>query len=105
MVIVETSLFTKQVQKILSNEEYRQLQIDLVNRPNSGSIIPGSGGLRKVRWGYGEKGKQGGVRTIYYWAVSQEILLMLFIYPKNVKDNLSPIQLRALRQIVKDEFP
>lgn len=105
MVIVETAVFTKQVQKLLSDEEYKQLQSDLANRPDSGPLIPGSGGLRKVRWGYHGQGKRGGVRVIYYWAVSQERLLMLMIYPKNVQDNLSPAQLKALRQLVEDEYP
>lgn len=105
MVIIETSIFTKQVQKILTDEEYRLLQIDLVNRPESGAVIPGSGGLRKVRWGYRGKGKSGGIRTIYYWAVSEEKLLMLFMFPKNVQENLSPTQIKALKQIVEDEYP
>ncbi|MCI0577227.1 MAG: type II toxin-antitoxin system RelE/ParE family toxin [Chloroflexi bacterium] len=104
MVIVETSVFTKQVQKFLSDEAYRQLQSDLANRPDIGSIIPGSGGLRKVRWGYHGQGKRGGVRVIYYWAVRQERLLMLLMYPKNVQGNLSPAQLKALRKIVEDEY-
>ena len=104
MVIVETSIFTKQVQKLLSDEEYRLLQSDLANRPDQGSIIPKSGGLRKMRWGFRGQGKRGGVRVIYYWEVSQNHLLMLLLYPKNVKDNLSPAQLKALRQIVEAEY-
>lgn len=104
MVIVETSVFTKQVNKLLSDEEYRQLQSDLANRPDVGSVIPGSGGLRKIRWGYRGQGKRGGIRVIYYWAVSQERLLLLLMYPKSVQDNLSPAQLKTLRQIVEDEY-
>ncbi|MEZ4683532.1 MAG: helix-turn-helix domain-containing protein [Caldilineaceae bacterium] len=50
MVIIETSVFTKQVQTLLTDEEYRQLQAELVRRPEAGAVIPGSGGLRKVRW-------------------------------------------------------
>ena len=50
MVIIETSVFTRQVRELLSDEEYRELQIALVNRPHAGSVIKGSGGLRKVRW-------------------------------------------------------
>ena len=104
MVIVETSLFTKEVQKLLTDEAYRQLQSDLASRPDLGAIIPGSGGLRKVRWGYGGQGKRSGVRVIYYWAVSEDHLLMLMMYPKNVQDNLSPAQLKMLRQIVEEEY-
>jgi len=105
MVIVETTVLTRQVQKLLSDDEYRQFQIDLANRPDMGAIIPKSGGLRKVRWGYRGKGKRGGVRVIYYWVVQQQHLLMLLIYPKNVRDDLSPTQLKSLRQIVKAEYP
>ena len=105
MVIIETSVFMRQVQKLLSDEEYRHLQIELSNRPNMGVIIPGSGGLRKVRWGLRGRGKRGGVRVIYYWAVEQNRLLMLLIYPKNVQDDLSSAQLKMLKQIVKEEYP
>jgi mRNA-degrading endonuclease RelE of RelBE toxin-antitoxin system len=104
MVIVETSFFTKQVQKLLTDETYRQLQSDLASRPDLGAIVPGSGGLRKVRWGYRGQGKRGGVRVIYYWAVSKDRLLMLMMYPKNVQDNLSPTQLKMLRQLVEEEY-
>ena len=72
MVIIETSIFTRQVQALLAEAEYRQLQTALVNWPQLGSIIPGSGGLRKIRWVLTGRGKRGGVRVIYYWAVTQE---------------------------------
>lgn len=104
MVIIETSIFTRQVQKLLSDEEYRHLQMELSNHPDMGAIIPGSGGLRKVRWGLQGRGKRGGVRVIYYWAVTHNRLLMLLIYPKNVQDNLSPDQLKVLKNIVEDEY-
>ena len=104
MVIVETSVFTKQVRALLSDEEYRQFQTDLATRPDLGAIIPHSGGLRKVRWGFRGQGKRGGVRVIYYWAVSDEHLLLLLMYPKNVQDSLSPNQLKLLKQIVEEEY-
>ena len=105
MVIVETSVFTKQVTKLMSDEEYRQLQLALVMRPDSGAIVRGSGGLRKLRWSARGRGKRGGSRIIYYWAVQQEQLLLLLIYPKNVQDDLTPDQLKVLRQIVEVEYP
>lgn len=105
MVIVETSVFTKQVTRLLEDEEYRLLQAVLVNRPDAGDIIPGSGGLRKIRWGVGERGKRGGVRVIYYWAVQQEKLVMLLLYPKNERDDLTKDQLKILRRIIEEEYP
>lgn len=104
MIIIETSVFTRRIQDLLSDEAYSELQAELVKRPDAGALILGSGGLRKVRWGYQHQGKRGGVRIIYFWAVQHEQILMLFIYPKNETDNLSPTQLRALRQVVEAEY-
>jgi len=105
MIIIETSIFTRQVQEWLTDEEYRLLQIALVKRPDWGAIIRGAGGLRKLRWNLPGKGKRGGTRVIYYWAVSQDQILMLFIYPKHERGDLTPAQLKILRQIVEKEYP
>ncbi len=105
MVIIETSVFTRRVQTLLPDDEYRKLQVALAHRPQAGAIIPGSGGLRKIRWGVAERGKRGGVRVIYYWAVEQERLLMLMIYAKNERTDLTAEQLNVLRHIVEVEFP
>lgn len=104
MVIIETSVFSKQIQKLLSDDEYRQLQSELVTRPDVGALIPGSGGLRKLRWSAHGRGKRGGTRVIYYWAVEPEQILLLLIYPKNVQDDLTPAQQKLLRQIVESEY-
>uniref|UniRef100_A0A7C4RUB5 Type II toxin-antitoxin system RelE/ParE family toxin n=1 Tax=Desulfatirhabdium butyrativorans TaxID=340467 RepID=A0A7C4RUB5_9BACT len=104
MVIIETSIFTRQVQTLLSDEEYRELQMALINRPQLGSIIPGSGGLRKMQWAFSGRGKRGGVRVIYYWAVNKEQILMLFMYPKHERDDLTPSQIKVLRAIVEGEY-
>jgi hypothetical protein len=70
-----------------------------------GELIKHSGSLRKVRWASPQRGKRGGLRVIYYWAVQQECLLMLFAYPKNERDDLTADQLKILRQIVESEYP
>ena len=105
MVIVETSIFTRQVQALLSDEEYRQLQMELVFHPDMGAVIPGGGGLRKTRWSLNGREKRGGVRIIYYWAVVSDQILMLFMYAKNKQKNLTPAQLKILRKIIKEEYP
>jgi hypothetical protein len=104
MVIVETSIFTRQVQKLLADTEYQQLQLALIERPDLGPIIEGSGGLRKVRWARSGHGKRGGLRVIYYWAASQNRLLMLLIYAKSERDDLSRDQLQILRKVVEAEY-
>jgi len=93
MVIVETSIFTRRVTGLLSDDEYRQLQATIVDRPDVGPVIPGGGGLRKIRWSASGHGKRGGARIIYYWAAAQDRILMLFIYAKNERDNLTPDQI------------
>jgi mRNA-degrading endonuclease RelE of RelBE toxin-antitoxin system len=104
MVIIETSVFTKLVLSQMSDEEYRQLQIMLCVLPDTGDLIPGSGGLRKVRWGHQGKGKKGGLRVIYYWVKEPGKILMLYLYKKNKQSDLTPNQLKTLKQVVEEEF-
>ena len=104
MQFIETSIFTRQVTLLLTDDEYSQLQLALLTHPDMGAIIPHSGGLRKIRWSMSGRGKRGGVRAIYYWVVANDQILMLFMYPKNEKDDLTPQQLKVLREIVEKEF-
>ena len=104
IVIVETPIFTRQVLALLSDDEYRRLQAALVNRPLTGSVIKGSGRLRKMRWGIEGRGKRGGVRVIYYWAAAHQRLLMLVIYSKSESDDLRPAQLKALRTTISEAY-
>ena len=104
MLVVETPVFTRRVLKLLSDDDYRLLQHQLVANPSAGNVIRGSGGLRKMRWTATGRGKRGGVRVIYYWAVARDIILMLLIYGKNEQDDLTPDQLRVLKRLVDEEF-
>jgi len=65
----------------------------------------GRGGLRKLRWATKDKGKRGGSRVIYYWAVSQEQILMLLIYSKSEQEDLTRDQLKTLKRVVEEEYP
>jgi mRNA-degrading endonuclease RelE of RelBE toxin-antitoxin system len=67
MELIETAVFSKQVHEAWSDEEYRAFQLHLILAPNAGALIPGSGGLRKIRWRMAGRGKRGGARVIYYW--------------------------------------
>ncbi len=104
MTIIETPIFTRRLKTILDDEQYRELQNELITRPDVGNVIPGSGGIRKLRWGGSGRGKRGGNRIIYYWFSQQEVILMLLIYPKAEQDELTPDQLRTLKNFVEREF-
>jgi mRNA-degrading endonuclease RelE of RelBE toxin-antitoxin system len=104
MVIIETSVFTRRVTSLLTDVEYGELQSTLVENPGMGSVIPGSGGLRKIRWSGSGRGKRGGLRIIYYWATARQQILMLFIFAKNEQDDLTPDQRKMLKQVVEMEY-
>jgi len=104
MVIVETSVFTRRVMAILTDDEYRELQGFVATHPDAGDTIPGSHGLRKLRWRSSSKGKRGGTRIIYYWLKARDTVLMLFAYKKNERSDLTKDQIRTLRGIVAKEL-
>ena len=77
-------------------------QLALLLRPEAGKIIRGSGGLRKIRWKYVSSGKRGGLRIIYFWDVPEDRIYMLLIYKKSKQEDLTPNQLKILRNLVKE---
>jgi len=103
MRFIETPIFTREISTFLTDEEYRSLQLALLFRPEQGILIPGSGGLRKLRWGFHGKGKRGGCRVIYLWD-KQDTVYMLFVYPKSKQEDLTPAQIKELGKLVREEF-
>lgn len=101
MVFVETSIFTKEIKRLLPDEHYRMLQTALMLKPDAGDLIQGSGGLRKVRWSLPGRGKRGSLRVIYYWD-PPDVIFMLLPYGKTDQEDLTPQQLKLLRALVKE---
>lgn len=105
LTFCETSVFTRQITGLLSDDELNALQWVLMAKPDRGDLIRGSGGLRKIRWAGSGRGKRGGLRVIYYWHVPGSTILFLLAYPKNEQDDLTTAQLKALKSIIQTEYP
>jgi len=82
----------------MEDADYSALQVHLAGHPDAGKVIPGSGGIRKIRWAGSGRGKRGGLRVIYYWWVAADRISMLLVYPKNEQDNLSVDEVKQLRK-------
>ena len=101
MIFVETPLFSEVIVTLLPDEGYRALQLAILFRPESGQIMPHTGGLRKLRWNLRRGGKRGGLRVIYYWDKPDETVYMLWVYRKSQQEDLTTQQARLLSKLVK----
>lgn len=99
MIFIETPVFTEELKKYLSDDNYSEFQNYLVENPNAGDPIVVTGGLRKVRWASGGKGKSGGVRVIYYHVTNASQIRLLLIYKKGKQDNLTEAQKVIIRKL------
>jgi hypothetical protein len=95
---IETRLFTKLVGDYLSDSEYSALQRQLIDNPERGSLIRGSGGVRRLRWAQPGRGKGGGIRVIYYARLSDGVIWMLTLYAKNEAESIAPSVLRKIKE-------
>ena len=103
MVFIETKLFTKLLPSYLSDDDYRSLQSYLLQKPDAGDLIRGSGGVRKVRWAPTGKGKSGGVRAIYYWKKTDHEIWMLTLYSKSERATISSHILKQIAEEINHE--
>lgn len=102
MIFIETSLFTKLITSYLSDDEYLGLQKFLLEHPDAGVIIRGTGGVRKLRWTLPGKGKRGGIRVIYYWKKQEYEIWMLTVYSKSEKETISSHILKKIAEEIKN---
>ncbi len=89
---VESVTFTRIVDRYLTESEQQRLQLALMKQPKSGVVIPGSGGVRKLRWRAAGRGKRGGLRVIYVIDWNESAIFLLTIYGKNEQQDI-PLQL------------
>ena len=98
---IELQGFSKRRQVLLPDDEFRAFQEILINDPEAGDTISGTGGFRKIRWSRPGTGKRGGVRVIYYNVTIKGRIYLALIYPKNEQDWLSQEQKKILRQVAE----
>ena len=102
LTIAETEPFQKKVIKLLSVDEKNELVSYLSEHPNSGVLIQGTGGIRKLRWARSDSGKSGGVRVIYFHHSEVMPLYLLAIFGKNEEANISAQEKKLLAKLVKE---
>jgi mRNA-degrading endonuclease RelE of RelBE toxin-antitoxin system len=99
---IETPLFTKILPRYLDDDDYAKLQNALNAQPEAGDLVPGSGGVRKMRWGVQGRGKRGGLRVIYYFRTTRGLIWMLTLYAKNVRESIPAHVLKELKETIDD---
>lgn len=100
--VVETPLFQKQWPLYWTEEEHGEFAAFLAANPDAGTVVPESGGIRKVRWRRRGVGKSGGVRVIYFTRNDAEELVLLTLYAKAKTDNLTGAVLKEIRRALED---
>ena len=102
LTFIELHPFAAVRDKYLNDEEFAELQHDLAANPESGNLIPGSGGCRKLRWSAEGRGKRGGVRIIYFLRLRAAQIVLVTMYAKNVRENIDPGVLKRLKEIFEN---
>jgi hypothetical protein len=99
--IVETDSFRRLVSDYWDDRELQEFIGWLAVNPDFGSVVPGTGGVRKVRWTHAGSGKRGGVRVIYYTKIEFGEIWLLTLYAKSAKDTIPNHILNSIRQAIE----
>jgi hypothetical protein len=103
---IELPPFERHRQNYLSDDRFREFQKMLMQNPEAGDVIEGTGGLRKVRYADEKrgKGKRGGLRVIYYWWLTGKEFWLFAVYNKDEMDDLTPAQRKLLKEFLTREL-
>lgn len=100
--VAETPIFTRQASKLFDEEQKRALIDFLAEHPEAGDEIPGTGGVRKVRYAASGRGKRGGARVIYYYLDDTIPVYALLVFAKNVKTDMTPDEKRIVANLAAE---
>ncbi|MEI8123192.1 MAG: type II toxin-antitoxin system RelE/ParE family toxin [bacterium] len=102
LTFTEHPIFTRRIMELLSDEEYREFQSELAANPDAGDVIPGLGGLRKIRLALPGRGKRGGARVLYLLFVRAETVFLLYAFTKGEFEDLPTDKRRVIRGLVEE---
>jgi hypothetical protein len=102
LTVVESPLFQGLRPDYWSEDERGEFASWLAHSPDAGDVVPGSGGVRKVRWSRKGAGKRGGVRVVYFNRLANGEIWLLLIYAKSATDNVAASVLKQLKQEIED---
>jgi hypothetical protein len=101
ITVVETDEYLRATKKLMEDSERAELVGYLACNPTAGDVIPGSGGVRKLRWGLEGRGKRGGARVIFFFHDMEMPLYLMTAYAKNERENVSQAEINILQKIAR----
>lgn len=99
--LVELKDFSRDIDRLLTRDEVEAMRQDLATLRQLGTVISGTGGLRKFRWGAKQKGKRSGIRIIYYYGGDHMPIFLLAVYGKNEKSDMTSAEKKAATKLVR----
>lgn len=102
-LFIESAVFERILSSYLDDDEYSELQQFLIQNPDAGEVVPGAGGVRKMRWARAGTGKRGGLRVIYFVRYKPNEFWMLTLYAKSKQDNVPAHILRQLLEAFRND--
>jgi len=107
IIFIEQPIFTQQVVELVEDDDYGAFQRELAQHPEKGEVIPGSGGLRKVRMRLPGRGKRGGARVLYLYFERHHSIVLYFLYTKGDTENIPSSKMKDIKheiQRIKKSF-
>ena len=100
---IELPSFAELRDTLFSDEEFLDLQRFLINHPQTGDVIPGTGGCRKLRWAAKGRGKRGGARVIYFLRTREDQIILVTVYGKGERDDVPRAWLKRIKEVFENE--